>query len=599
MKKSFGCRVAAAWMLMSAWAGGLTAAPAGPRFLRLAPERTVAILHTPDWRRLKADVRKSPSYAMWKDPQVQRFLEKPLAKLRQRLEEWENEAGFKVADFGVVFQREMLVACTSMDFQRDLMRVALIADVGDRGPDALRLIDKLIEKFGAEGIEKGSEDFMGETLYRVQFPPEQAKRIKVDELVYAVVDGVLLVSDDREAVKSAAAKLRGSAGPSLTDDETFRFVQEKIGAYDIGFFVDIQKILAAADRADRTGEARKVIDHLGLRGARAAGSGLDIAEDRVVVRGFFYAPAPRKGLMKILVQPAGDVAPPAFVPKEVASYAAFRFSPLAAWREAMNMMRDISPSAYGFVQGYIQAWSANPEAPLRLEDELLAPLGPLFLDYESIDPSAESSKADAGDRSAVFVIQVRNRSAFEAGLASLKKLGGGAVKFSSQDYMGYKIEQVETRNEFATVKPNQTKPEEVKKILAFALTDNYLVLGGDVEAVRGCLRRLGGSADSLRDNPDFQKVAALLPGPQSALAFSDERKAAESFGEILRNPALRKALEEVAEESLDEWVDLSLAPDPKVLAKYFYVTAGCLVPSDDGVLYFSVSPYGPAARLRD
>lgn len=54
-----------------------------PRAAHLLPESTLVFVDIPDFSKLRVDFTKTELYALWQEPEVQAFLEKPLAALRE------------------------------------------------------------------------------------------------------------------------------------------------------------------------------------------------------------------------------------------------------------------------------------------------------------------------------------------------------------------------------------------------------------------------------------------------------------------------------------------------------------------------------------
>ena len=61
----------------------VTLSQPAPRATDLLPESTLVFLNIPDFSKSRADFTKTELYALWQEPEVQAFLEKPLAALRE------------------------------------------------------------------------------------------------------------------------------------------------------------------------------------------------------------------------------------------------------------------------------------------------------------------------------------------------------------------------------------------------------------------------------------------------------------------------------------------------------------------------------------
>jgi hypothetical protein len=57
------------------------AADANARITSLLPRETLAVLHVPDFNRTREQWRETDIYKLWREPAVQEFLQKPLARM--------------------------------------------------------------------------------------------------------------------------------------------------------------------------------------------------------------------------------------------------------------------------------------------------------------------------------------------------------------------------------------------------------------------------------------------------------------------------------------------------------------------------------------
>ena len=125
---------------------------AAPAFEKALPEDTIAFVSVRSMPAFQQHLKADPLYAIWQEPSVQKFLEKPVESLRQHMTEAEGKAGIKFDEIWSLFHGQVALAVTTDPNDSDKPDLTVLVEVGNDGDRAMQLM-ALIEAASNKGPE--------------------------------------------------------------------------------------------------------------------------------------------------------------------------------------------------------------------------------------------------------------------------------------------------------------------------------------------------------------------------------------------------------------------------------------------------------------
>jgi hypothetical protein len=154
---------------------------------------------------LKAD----SLYAIWQEPSVQKFLEKPIASLKQKSAEAEGKAGVKFDEVCSLLHGQVALVVTDDPDNPDEPALLLLADVGNEGERAMNMMATL-EESSAKEPEAPKETAVEETYEGVKLirmrPADENSAGRHD--TYGVAGDVFILGNSDAAVKRMVSFLK-------------------------------------------------------------------------------------------------------------------------------------------------------------------------------------------------------------------------------------------------------------------------------------------------------------------------------------------------------------------------------------------------------
>ena len=320
-----------------------TLLPAAPKvpLVNLVDDQTLFAISISDTPALLRGWDAGPIAATWNDPQVSKFLAPTREKLK--IDQWDEEAktatGLTVRELLALAEGEALVALPSFSFTRiegDTPPPVLFAlEVGGQGAK----IEKILADSAAKkSIKEESETFSGVkvNLRPVEKPKSASDTsddvpaganapddsAKVDEpptiVAWAIVDGVWLISNEKETVFAAINTLQqGGHATALGKSERFLRTRQRIGDAQALVYVNFPAIYplikeavaavkaASAGKPNMLGiDAESVFNALGLDALGESYAALSVNETETrLACGLAYTE--ERGLLKLLAYQPG------------------------------------------------------------------------------------------------------------------------------------------------------------------------------------------------------------------------------------------------------------------------------------------------------
>ncbi|MGD1000425.1 MAG: DUF3352 domain-containing protein [Candidatus Brocadiia bacterium] len=578
-----GLLVAASW----SWAA--------PAFEKAVPEDTIAFVTVRSMPAFQQHLKADPLYAIWQEPSVQKFLQKPVESLRLNMTEAEGKAGIKFDEIWSLFHGQVALAVTTDPNDSDKPDVMLLVDVGNDGDRAMQLM-ALVEAASSKGPEAPKETAVEETyegvkLIHMQPADDKGAQSGERHATYGVAGDVLILSDSDEAVKRTVNFLKAPPEKSLATTATYQAVLQKLlPEADVLGFMDIAQVTAMVKKhaADSNGgqgpQASQTLDATGLSGLGGLGLSLAIGPEFDTVQLFAQTVGERKGILKILTPAAGELNSGAEAPADAVTFMSVRFDPAGIFDEIQKMLGVMSPQVLAYLNAYTDGMSKKLGQPFDLRNDVLSVFGPRLAAYSRYEqPAAPDAKQQA-----IFIIDIVNKAAFTGMWDKLNKiLPEQFAAFQAREYLGQQM--------YVLAPPGQQPPPpEGQQTPAFVVTDREFIYSPNVEALQAHLRRMNADGPTLRDQPTFQEALKTIPADGRVMfGFEDRSRQVEYVLKAIKDgdfAAVAVALrsEPRVAEFLDQF-DLTLLPDAADITKHLSPNVFCAVVQPEGLLLMSRS----------
>jgi hypothetical protein len=511
----------------------------------LLPKGTIILLHLPDYNRTRDQWHASDIYQIWREPSVQAFLEKPLAKVPKNT--GAHETLQKIAHLE---PKNTFVALTSLENNEP----------------------KIIAGFHFERNQADVEDLIGKwrSGWLAKEPAAKRETItyeghQIDSLslnrfmlASAYERSWFFASNDLAALKSILdrADHRGAdADTSLKADETFASSFKHMPS-DYAAFIYLQPkpfmekllpLLAMTGRALSPGQTQRLeqirsfcgsfgFDHGKMHefdfvGSPRIGPEAKLTRDTLSLatsETFLYSAT-------LLDWPSGMQLPSASVPSGVLT----GLQEILAVLSAQGITLQEWKTAFGEELGIHGDWSPNARWP-----SLFATL-----------PIKDNTKAR---RIAAIITSVD-----QAGASWTREEKNGIAFYSLQAFGG-----------FVPVQPT------------IAVSDKLLVAGLDSAAVEQAMKR-SGTASELAKSQTYKTATAAVPAPDRAFAYIDSRLFFERLDSSMR-PVLMMAA--AFSSAINQSVDLKKLPPPETISKHLSPIVMSRTYQSDGYLTESIGP---------
>ena len=577
----------------------LLAAPvlAAPEFQNVIPEDAIGLVLVRNCAELREKFKGYSAYAMWQEPSVQRFVERPLARLNQELQKAEGKTGVTKEQILDLFQGQVgLFVTGTTDDDADAV---LMLEIGDRREEALRILDAIIAAAARENpavqLLTIEEEFEGVRLFKVGGNGAEHKG-----LTYGVLDDVLLLGSHRGGIKRAVTALHTPPPRPVAASQAYADALERIGSdADIIAFLNLPRLIALIETAQQKKAApgaaapqlKPILAALGLDGLISASMGIQLSRDEATSRLFLKVAGEPRGLVRLIIPEPGPLHTGADVPADAASFFAARFEFAKAWDEIIAIMQAVNPMAAQSLQQQQQIIAQTIGEPFSIRDDILTVFGPRVSFYQKFEAPFNPGTS----QQMLFALDITGKPAFDAAMDKLRRAVPMAfAAMQPQDYMGHEL--------FVFTpppNPNAPPPDPAAVSLpAFVATSDRLIISNNSEMLKAHLRILGKNANPLAKQQAFQDGLRRLPVDQRVMiSHSDPKAQVKMFLDMLRSEQGTTFLDAMRNDpDADDTIslfDFSLLPPDEDILKHLVPSTSCAVRTPDGILMIASSPANP------
>ncbi len=493
---------------------------------RIAPENTILIAGTKDFKGMSERFQNTPLWALWNSEQLQKMRADMMKEMGEGVDKMLEELGVEkdslVAPRGPVG----LALFTTRDPELDTPMVGfmMVADYGDAAnaekTDAI--VQAALAKGEKEGqIEFDHKDIGGRTVYTIDLAKLESKAAANDEMgdidmggglpipmpsakdmmkgvtkLHYVRDGnALLLSSDMDTLADAMDSPDAKKGQEkhATDRPEVKAILEKLGDSDVYAVLltrDLMDLVAANDPMGIApmvrSMARSAVGEVQGYGYSARFDGATAMMEQTITA---YMPKGKQGLTTLMDVPAKQGALPPFVGADTISYSnvSFRFAGV------MDALRKVVAS--------------NPMLQMQGAGEYLEQAAPMVsqitatMGTQVVWATSSAKPYTAGNRQSMFAIECTKPQEFENLISGLAAQGG----MEARDFLGQRI---------------YTMPEGMMDMLpvpgmdmgpmSLGIGGGYILLGATSSVEQGLRSTSQPGNAGLASNTDYQRAVAAL-----------------------------------------------------------------------------------------
>jgi hypothetical protein len=577
---------------------------AAPAFAKAAPEDTIAFVTIRNLPAFQQHLKADPLYAIWQEPSVQKFLEKPIENLKQKLTETEGKAGVKFDEIWSLFHGQVALVVTDEPENPNEPAVVLMVDVGSDGERAMSLMALLqaASNRSADAPKDTAveETYEGSKLIHIHSADDQNAE---GHTTYGLAGEVFLLSNSDPAVKRTIRFLKAPPEKSLATTAPYQAVLEKLSPdADLVGYGNISQLLSAAKKHqpekwsdDQRQQSLQVLDALGLNGLDGVGLSMTIGAEFDTVRFFAQTAGERKGIVKILMPPPGELHSGAEAPADAATFTTVRFDPAGIFDEIQKILSTAQPQTMAMFNAAMDSMSKKIGEPFDLRKDILSIFGPRLAVYSRYEPPAQPALNSAEGLNAsqqVIMVDIASKAAFRGMWDKLSKVAPElAAQFQMREYLGQQM--------YVQASPGSPQPPpEGQKTVAFVATDREFIYSPDVEALQAHLRRMNAGGPALCDQAIFQESLKTVPSDGRVMfSFQDRSRQVEFLLKAIKDGSFAPIAallqpDPKAADFLGQF-DLNLLPDAADITKHLSPSVFCATVQPDGLTLIACSRTTP------
>jgi len=350
--------------------------------------------------------------------------------------------------------------------------------------------DEIAELIESLPIEEAAKAAIADML-RTMEPP--------DEFAFAFVDSKLVLTSDTETAAQAVRRLKKGKEGTFAGSSAMKTLRRHCDAdAQVQVVVNLPLIIDLASKEDP--EAAKVNRGLGLDALGPAVTTFNLAPEHGVnarVTGFLEIKGEVTGIAKLLKMKNTKTAPAATIGADAVLYGSINLNPSEILAEVLEITGRIDPQAGEQMRAGMKV-PQQDGSELDVQKDVVDHLtGPLFGMMTAAKPY------DADHVNAMIALGHRSR----AGVAKLLALLPPGMLIP-RDMMGSTIYE---------------SPMLPVLGLGAALTERVLVVLGTKGLVESYIRAEGREGGGLADDPDYKKIARMMPKQSCAVMYANDR----------------------------------------------------------------------------
>lgn len=550
---------------------GFNRAVAAP-FENAVPQDCILFVNVANAKSLKEKLEGTDLARLYKDPQMQPFVNGIKTELAKTLAAVEEEVSIDFKRLLSTPQGQMAVAAGVKGNIKNFY-VLFLADVSGKEDVANETLNLVSQKLEQEGLTKQSKGNL--TVYRLD-------KNEPVELAFTVQENVLAIGINSEVLQETLARLDGASG-SLGSSDAYRGFRNKAGGTgDLEFFVNLRRIF---DQVTQIPQAQPFVDAFGADKFEYAGVNISIGKDdfEFVSRSMIVTNGPSQ-IFQLLNMPAKPTSPQAWVPQNVASYSSFHWDLDKFYSTLGEILDRFLPGALQQAEFMVSQFP-SPDNPFitSIKGDIIGPLG-----------NRLTTVGDLGESRGLPVS--RTLIAWELDDAEkLNNLVGNLMVLFGQlletkTVKGATVYSYDVGSLLALQMQDQNAPVPVG-VVAFTIANSQLYLTTHIELLDTVLNFSGAG---LAESAEYRRIASKFPANTSSISFVRSEAQGRAFWQMLKSGQLSKMLRGAAEQQdedadarlIEGWataLDGSNLPDFEQVKQHFTTSGGFSVMDQNGL----------------
>jgi hypothetical protein len=516
---------------------------------QLLPKNTLVFASMPDVKEYKANFDKSVTAAMYRDKELQPFIEDVRKKLTETTE---KELGVTLDELIAIPDGEVTLALMERPAKR--LAPVLIVDYGDNSETIDKLLKKLHEAL-SESTEHSTQDLQDVTVQVYTLKEEDGP---FKRLVYFNEDKCLVFSTEIEALKEVLDRWEGDNSDTLANNEIFKQVMDRCkyeseDPTSIWFVNPIGLVQAGLSMATevnpQAGMVGIFLPTLGLDKLRGWGGATysSAGDYDTITKSYVFAEKPA-GVLNIFQFPTTDLAPPKWVPADSSLYFSGNWSLPQAYQAIETLIDGIQ--GRGTTARTLDKIANDEDGPgIHVKKDVLDLLDGKF-------HMVQASEEDETVPHFLLAFDVKDVPRLKQTLAKAAK---SVPQLETRDFNGETIYEMDSGEDQA---------------VSFAVAAGHFVFTNDTPALEAMLRAT--ATAPLSESTAYRMIAKHFPAKTSMLSFSKSDAQMKAVYDLLKNSQ---------QVELFDGIDFDKLPPFEVLQKYMRPSGSYMVSDSKGALY--------------
>lgn len=507
--------------------------------------------------------------------------------------------------------------------------LVLLVDVTGHNEQANALVKKVTDGLVKRGAKQGSTQVHGVEMLTLDITVErEGKPTASHTAYYCVHQDMLLATDNKSVAEGILKRMGGDATGSLSkvpafeaamakSKETFRDMAPQVRWYVEPFGMAEVIRGMSGGRKRRGTDLLRVVTNQGFTAIQGVGGYLSLStgEHEMLYNAYVYAPAvARKSgdkstdkydlAMRMLNFPnTQNVQPPAWIPRELATYAAFNWNLQDAFKYAETLVNEYAGDDAVF-RDVLKSVETDPNGPMiNLEKDLVAHLDQgivLMADCRiPVTPKSERVLVAVSLKDPEAVRQTINK-AMESDPEAQRRDHNGHIIWEMVPEKTPEVETVQIDANFGFEAEDKTAPksEEEKTFRpngAITVAKGHLIVSTHVDYIEQIIDAAD-DAPSLETDGEYKLVEVALDklgaGNDCARVFSRTDEAYRATYELIRQGKMPEA-----ETLLGKLLNRAFEPEEEGVVREQYID-GSKLPEYDAARRY-LGPAGLFSHAED
>ncbi|HEV3138415.1 MAG TPA: hypothetical protein VGZ26_10940 [Pirellulales bacterium] len=576
----------------------------------LLPSSTKGFLAVPSVDELKESWNLTQLGQLLQDPAMQPFLESFKQQIQQKWTQTHQKLGIGWQDLDGVPSGEVAIALIAPSATE--VYAAVVADVTGHQDQTNALLEKINQNMAAQKAVRSQRTISGVGITVFEIPKHEDNPAR--QMAYFVKDDLLAASDSLKVIEGILARQTQAKADSLAQVVAFEAItkrcREAAGdlAPQVRWFVEpfgyVEAIrLANADpehpRRKQT-DMLKILKNQGFTAVQGIGGFLNFmhAPYEILHRSFAFAPGNQSGVgerfslsARMLDFPNADnLATPAWVPREVASYATLNVNVKNGFEASKTIVNEIVGDEV--FEDVLDSIRNDPDGPkIDIRRDLIAYLGnrvTIISDLQlPVTPKSERM---------LFAVETNNPTQLAAAIEKSMKTDPDAKRREINGHVVWEIVDEQSALPMVTIENSPTfggvggatadEPEERPMLPNSAVTvaHGQFFVATHIDILANVLANIEEREQLVNDSEfrrSHQEIAKLARSSQFAQTFSRTDDAYRGVYELLRmgrmpeaESMLGKILNSILGEGKEgvlrtQRIDGSKLPEYDLVRRYF------------------------------